>query len=129
VALFEEHVQEVFHQTEARLGLYDRQALVPAMGVGGKRQDLGDAAQGVLFPGGRVLHLPGVGIGGGKGCEPGHPHRHGVGALFEGAEEMVKERGEFNSLEQLGIELGELRRVGQFAVQEQVGGFDVGAVI
>jgi hypothetical protein len=121
------HREEVLREAQRVIGVHEGHAPAVAVGRGGQRGHLGDEPDDLGRPDLGVLDLLGLGIERRQGGDPGYEHPHRVGVVMEAVDEPLAEVlvdvGVVPDVVRPGFQLG---GVGQLAVDQQIGDFEVG---
>ena len=125
----EQHVQEVAGKAEVIVGIDVRPADAVAIRVGGNGRSLGDQAVDLLLPRLRIEDLLAVRVERRHGADGADEHAHGVGVVGKALHELLDVLVHHRVHGDLVGPLGQLALVRQFAVQDQVGRFEIGAAL
>src|ERR1700730_1937026 len=123
----EEHVQEIAGIAEFVVGINEGHAERMAIGKRRNRGHFADEAVNLQFAGFRVENILGVGIKGGKRGYGGDHHAHGMGVVVKAVHKLLDDFVDEGVVTDAAGPIFQLRGGGKFAVEEEVGGFKVGA--
>ncbi len=121
----EHHVQEVFRVVQVVARIHHRLASGVLVGHGGDGRNLGNQAHRGDFAVLRIIDVQGVVVEGGEGADDAAHDRHRVGVTAETVEEALELLVNHGVVLDGADELLFLRSVRQFAVEQQVAGFQV----
>ncbi|MNO92656.1 hypothetical protein D3C76_842370 [compost metagenome] len=121
----EHHVQEVFRVVQVVTRIHHRLAHGVLVNHGGDGRHLGDQAHGRDFAVTRIVDVEGIVIEGRQGTDYAAHDGHRVSVAAEAVEEALQLLVNHGVVLDGADELLFLRGIGQFALQQQVAGFQV----
>jgi hypothetical protein len=124
------HVEEVAGERQRVVGVHEREAHREPVAHGRQRGHLRDQAQDLLVAAVLVVDVLGVVVERAERAHRADEHAHRVRVVVEPVDEalahvLVDER----VVDDVVVPLGQLRRVGQLTVEQQVRHFEVGALL
>ena len=124
-----EHAQEVPRVRKVVVRVNDRQPAHPAVGERRQRRHLGDQAVRLDLTGTRVVHVLGFRVKRAQRRHRADQHAHRMRIVVEALHELPRPLVHERVVGDVVRPLRQLRLVWQFAVDDQVGGFEEGALL
>src|SRR5712664_981420 len=122
-----EHVEEVARIAELIVGIDEWHAQGMAIREGRNRGDLSNETIGLLLARLDAEDVLRVMIEGGKRGDRGDHHAHGMGVVMKAVQKFLDALVDESVVRDVVRPIRQLRRRGQFPMQEQIRGFQVGA--
>ena len=125
----EQHVQEIAGVAQLVVRIGERHAQAVPVGKRRQRRHLSDQAVGLLPARFLVEDVLRLGIKRGKRGDGGNHHAHGVGVVVKAVQEFLHGLVDEGVVRDVVGPIFQLRARGQLAVQNQIGGFEIGAFL